>query len=158
MPTALLRCAAALFLVGALAWEPALAQGAALEGEWEIKPLAWRAVPPADSVQLALMQGGPGHSVMGDAIPVRWLSGLGASSASVEDGPVRFDVRTSAGVISFEGSFRAHRGTGRFVFVPDAAVAAGLGEPGLEPPTPWEQLALALDAVRDMPLRPGPRP
>ncbi|HEX8385763.1 MAG TPA: hypothetical protein VF576_06245, partial [Rubricoccaceae bacterium] len=152
------RRAAALFLLCALPCAPALAQGGVLEGEWEIKPLAWRAVPPADSVQLALMRGGPGRSVMGDAFPVHRLTGLGATSASVADGPARFEVRAEAGVISFEGSFQAHRGTGRFTFVADPAFAAAREARGLGRPTPWEQLALALDGAQLAGIDPAPRP
>jgi beta-lactamase regulating signal transducer with metallopeptidase domain len=109
-------------------------------GEWSIR-LAEPGEAPATGPIAHVALWAPGLNTF--YIPLNRLEGLTAGQIASDGAPVRFAMRRDAGTFSFQGTFRAGRGTGRFDFAPDPVFAAALVARGMARPTPEQQLSLA---------------
>lgn len=72
------------------------------------------------------------HNQHGSTFPLSVFRGLSSDQIhSSARTPVEFELRSEAGIISFEGTFRDGKGAGEFLFVPDRGFVEELRSMGL---------------------------
>lgn len=89
---------------------------------------AWTAELEGDVVQMTIFRGNSSregkrywNNTMGFSEPVATFAGLSLTDANSNAANVQFEMRRSAGTITFEGRFANGAGAGHFRFAPNAA-------------------------------------